>query len=146
MTNPSILVFDFNGTNIQFPSRKDIDITALALLAGEDRLGDRPLGLAILAEVVATSALKASEQFTKLIPSLMVIVGYGVAFYLLTIVLRTIPVGIAYAVWAGLGLVLVAIAGAIVYRQIPDLPAIIGMVLIVCGVLTINLFSKVSGH
>ncbi len=104
------------------------------------------LAIAIVAEVVATSALKASEEFTKLLPSLIVIIGYGVAFYFLTLTLRTIPIGITYAVWAGLGIVLVALVGAILYKQIPDLPAIIGMVLIVAGVATIQVFSKTIGH
>ena len=104
------------------------------------------LAIAIVTEVAATSALKASEEFTKLIPSLIVIVGYGVAFYLLTLVLRTIPVGITYAVWAGLGIVLVALAGAILYKQIPDIPAMIGMGLIVAGVVIINVFSKTISH
>ena len=104
------------------------------------------LAIAIVTEVAATSALKASEEFTKLIPSLIVIVGYGVAFYLLTLVLRTIPVGITYAVWAGFGIVLVALVGAILYKQIPDIPAIIGMGLIVAGVVIINVFSKTISH
>ncbi|MDX1604859.1 MAG: multidrug efflux SMR transporter, partial [Candidatus Competibacterales bacterium] len=77
--------------------------------------------IAIVAEVVATSALKATAGFTRLWPSLVVVVGYGCAFYFLSLCLRTIPVGVAYAVWAGLGMVLVALAGAVLYRQIPDL-------------------------
>ena len=104
------------------------------------------LALAIVAEVAATSALKASAEFSKLVPSLIVIVGYGVAFYLLTLVLRTVPVGIAYAVWAGLGIVLVAITGAILYKQLPDVAVVIGMGLIVAGVVIINVFSKTSVH
>ena len=104
------------------------------------------LAIAIVAEVVATSALKASEEFTKLFPSLLVIIGYGVAFYFLTLTLRTIPIGITYAVWAGLGIVLVALVGAILYKQIPDLPAMIGMVLIIAGVVTIQVFSKTISH
>jgi small multidrug resistance pump len=104
------------------------------------------LAIAIIAEVAATSALKASEEFTKLIPSLIVVIGYGVAFYLLTLVLRTIPLGIAYAFWAGVGIILVALLGAILYKQIPDLPAAIGIVLIVAGVVVINVFSKTVGH
>ncbi|NQU14131.1 MAG: multidrug efflux SMR transporter [Desulfobacteraceae bacterium] len=104
------------------------------------------LAIAIITEVAATSALKASQEFTKLIPSLIVVIGYGVAFYLLTLVLRTIPVGIAYALWAGVGIVLVAIIGAILYKQIPDFPAAIGIGLIVAGVVVINLFSKTIGH
>ena len=104
------------------------------------------LAIAIITEVAATSALKASQEFTKLIPSLVVVIGYGVAFYLLTLVLRTIPVGIAYAMWAGMGIVLVAIIGAILYKQIPDFPAAIGIGLIVAGVVVINVFSKTIGH
>jgi small multidrug resistance pump len=104
------------------------------------------LALAILAEVIATSALKASEQFTKIIPSAIVLIGYGVSFYLLTLVLKTIPVGITYAVWSGIGIVLIALIGAVFYNQIPDLPAIVGMGLILSGVLVIHLFSKTVGH
>lgn len=109
-------------------------------------MGHLYLALAILAEVAATSALKASQEFTKLIPSLIVVIGYGVAFYLLTLVLRTIPIGIAYALWSGVGIILVAIIGAILYNQIPDFPAVIGIVLIVVGVVVINVFSKTVGH
>ena len=104
------------------------------------------LALAILAEVIATSVLKASEEFTKLFPSIIVVAGYGVAFYFLTLVLRTIPVGITYAVWSGVGIVLITFVGAIFYKQIPDTPAIIGMGLIVLGVVVIHLFSKTVGH
>ena len=104
------------------------------------------LFIAIIAEVAATSALKASEEFTKLYPSLIVVVGYGVAFYFMTLVLRVIPLGITYAVWSGLGIVLVTIAGIFLYKQIPDIPAIIGMGLIVSGVVVINVFSKSISH
>ena len=104
------------------------------------------LAIAIIAEVAATSALKAAAEFTRLIPSLIVIVGYGVAFYFLTLVLRTIPVGITYAVWSGLGIVLVTIIGAILYKEIPDLPAVIGIGLIVAGVAVINIYSKTISH
>lgn len=104
------------------------------------------LAIAIIAEVTATSALKASEEFTRLVPSLIVVVGYGVAFYFMALVLRTIPVGVTYAIWSGLGIVLVAIVGVVLYKQTLDLPAIIGMGLIVAGVLVINLFSKAAGH
>ncbi len=104
------------------------------------------LFIAIIAEVAATSALKASEEFTKLYPSLIVVVGYGVAFYFMTLVLRVIPLGITYAVWSGLGIVLVTIAGIFLYKQIPDIPAIIGMGLIVSGVVVINVFSKSMSH
>jgi len=95
---------------------------------------------AIVSEVVATSALKASQQFTRFIPSLIVVLGYCISFYLVTLVLKTIPVGITYAIWAGVGIVLVALVGAILYKKIPDLPAIIGMGFISAGVVTINVF------
>jgi small multidrug resistance pump len=104
------------------------------------------LAIAIVAEVAATSALKASEEFTRPIPSLIVIFGYGVAFYLLALVLRSIPVGITYAIWSGLGIVLVTLVSVFLYRQIPDLPALLGMGLIVAGVVVINTFSKTVGH
>ena len=104
------------------------------------------LALAIFAEMVATSALKASEEFTKLIPSIVVLVGYGVAFYFMTLVLRTIPIGITYAVWSGVGIILIAVIGAIFYKEIPDLPAIIGMGLIIAGVAMIHLFSNTVSH
>jgi small multidrug resistance pump len=100
------------------------------------------LSIAILAEVAATSALKASAEFTRLIPSLIVVIGYTVAFYFMALVLRTIPVGITYAIWSGLGILLVAIAGAVFYKQIPDIPAMIGMALIIAGVVVINVFSR----
>lgn len=101
---------------------------------------------AILCEVIATSALKAAEGFTRLGPSLIVVIGYGLAFYCLSLTLRTIPVGIAYALWSGIGIVLIALAGWILYRQPLDLPAIVGMALIVAGVLVINLFSRTASH
>ena len=104
------------------------------------------LAIAIIAEVAATSALKASEEFTNLIPSIIVVVGYVVAFYFMTLVLRVMPVGITYAVWSGLGIVLVAIASIFLYKQTPDIPAIIGMSLIVLGVVVINVFSKTVSH
>jgi small multidrug resistance pump len=102
--------------------------------------------VAIVSEVVATSALKASEQFTKLTPSLIVIIGYCISFYLVTLVIRTIPVGITYAIWSGVGIVLVAVVGAILYKQIPDMPAAIGMGLIIAGVVIINVYSKTFVH
>lgn len=104
------------------------------------------LSIAIIAEVTATSALKASAEFTKLIPSLIVVIGYIVAFYFMTLVLRYIPIGITYAVWAGVGIVLVVIVGAILYGQIPDIPAVIGMGLIISGVVVIHVFSRTVGH
>lgn len=104
------------------------------------------LALAIVAEVVATSALKASDGFTRLWPSVTVAVGYALAFYLLSLVLRSIPVGVAYAIWAGLGIVLVALVGLVVYGQRPDLPAVLGMAMIVAGVVVIQLFSRFGAH
>ena len=104
------------------------------------------LSIAIIAEVIATSALKASEEFSQLVPSIIVVVGYGIAFYFLALVLRTIPVGISYAIWSGVGTVLIAIVAAIAFKQIPDTAAIIGMSLIVLGVVVINVFSNTAGH
>ena len=105
-----------------------------------------PLSIAIVSEVVATTAMKSSEGFTRLWPSLIVVVGYMVAFYFLSMTLKFIPTGIAYAIWAGAGIVLITLMGWIVHKQTLDLPAIIGMGLIVAGVLVINIFSKSSGH
>ena len=104
------------------------------------------LVVAVIAEVVATSALAASHGFTKPMPSLVTVVGYGIAFYLLSLILRTIPVGIVYAVWSGLGIVLIAAVGAIWFRQSLDLPAVIGLGLILAGVVVVNVFSKTVGH
>ena len=104
------------------------------------------LSAAILAEVVGTSALKSSEGFSKPWPSLLVVVAYGAAFFLLSLTLRTIPVAVAYAVWSGAGIVLIAVVGWVVFRQTLDLPAIIGIGLILAGVLVINLFSKTVSH
>ncbi|MBN15638.1 SMR family transporter [Pelagibacterium nitratireducens] len=100
---------------------------------------------AIVAEVIGTSALKAADGFTNLVPSIIVVVGYMAAFYFLSLTLRTLPVGIAYAIWAGLGIVLISIVGWVVFRQALDLPAVIGMGLIIAGVVIINAFSRV-GH
>ncbi|MBW2712203.1 MAG: QacE family quaternary ammonium compound efflux SMR transporter [Deltaproteobacteria bacterium] len=104
------------------------------------------LGLAIISEVIATSTLKSTEEFTRLWPSVIVMVGYTSAFYFLTLSLRSISVGIAYAIWCGLGIVLVAIAGTILYGQKPDLPAMTGMAMIIAGVAVIHLFSKTAVH
>lgn len=104
------------------------------------------LAIAIVCEVVATTSLKASESFTKLVPSLLVVAGYGGAFYLLSLCLERMSLGVVYAIWSGLGVVLVAAVGAVVYKQMLDLPAVIGMALIVAGVLVLNLFSKSVTH
>ena len=100
---------------------------------------------AILAETIGTTALQASQQFTRLAPSIVVVLGYGVSFYLLALALRTIPVGIAYAVWSGLGIVLIAAIGRIAFSQRLDLPAVLGIGLILAGILVIQLFSR-AGH
>lgn len=104
------------------------------------------LGGAIIAEVVATSSLKSSDGYTKLWPSLLVILGYAVAFYFLSLTLKAIPNGIAYAVWAGLGIVLISLAGWLVFGQKLNLVSMLGMGLIVSGVIVIKVFSKVSVH
>ena len=99
------------------------------------------LAIAILSEVVATSALKASAGFTRLYPSLRVVGGYALAFYFLSLTLRVIPVGIAYAIWSGVGVVLVCLLGWLVYGQKLDIAAGIGIALIVAGVVVLNAFS-----
>ena len=104
------------------------------------------LSLAIAAEVVATSALKSSEGFTRLWPSVLVVLGYGLAIYLLSHVLKAIPVGVAYAIWSGLGVVLITLVAWLVHGQRLDLPGMIGMGLIVAGVVVLNLFSSASVH
>lgn len=104
------------------------------------------LGLAIVGEVIGTSALKAAEGFTRLWPSLIVISGYAAAFYFLSLTLRSIPVGVAYAVWSGIGIVLISLVAFLLYGQRLDLPALLGIALIVAGVLVINLFSGLGGH
>ena len=104
------------------------------------------LAIAIAAEVVATSALKTSDGFTKAGPTMVVVLGYGVAFYFLSLALKSIPVGIAYAVWAGLGIVLVAGIAWLLHGQKLDAWALVGIGLIVSGVAVLNLLSKVSAH
>lgn len=104
------------------------------------------LSLAIIAEVIATSALKASQEFTKFTPSFVVVVGYLAAFYFMTLVVKVLPIGITYAIWSGLGIVLVSIAGSIFYKQTPDFAAIVGMTLIILGVAVIYLFSDSVDH
>ena len=104
------------------------------------------LTLAIIAEVIGTTALKASEGFSKPLPSVLVVLGYCAAFYFLSLVLKTIPVGIAYAIWAGMGIVLMAIVGILFFGQTIDFPAVIGLLLIISGVVVINIFSKSVGR
>ncbi|MAW80061.1 MAG: QacE family quaternary ammonium compound efflux SMR transporter [Parvularcula sp.] len=104
------------------------------------------LAIAIVAEVIATSALKASDNFSKMLPSILVIGGYGVAFNYLSLVVKELPVGMTYAIWSGAGIVLVALVSMAVYRQIPDLAAWAGMGLIIAGIIVLNLFSNMGGH
>ena len=104
------------------------------------------LGIAIVGEVVATSFLRASAGFTQLVPTIVVVVGYGITFYFFSLALQTIPVGIGYAIWSGVGIVLVSIIAYFAYGQSLDLPALIGIGLILAGVLVINLFSHSVTH
>ncbi len=104
------------------------------------------LTLAIVAEVIATSALKASDGFHHLAPSILVVGGYSAAFYLLGLTLRQIPVGIAYAVWSGVGTVLIAVIGVAVFRQKLDAAGVVGIGLIIAGVLVLNLLSRSGAH
>ncbi|MFC3608435.1 DMT family transporter [Stutzerimonas tarimensis] len=104
------------------------------------------LAIAILSEVIATASLKAVEGFSKPLPLLLVVAGYGLSFWMLSLVVRTLPVGIAYAIWAGLGIVLVSVAAAVLYGQRLDVPAMLGMALIVGGVVVIQLFSRSVTH
>jgi small multidrug resistance pump len=104
------------------------------------------LAIAIVAEVIATSALKASEGFTRTLPSVLVVAGYGIAFYMLSLTLRSIPMGVVYAIWSGAGIVLITLVGYFMFRQRLDLPALIGIGLIVAGVLVMQLFSKAAAH
>jgi small multidrug resistance pump len=104
------------------------------------------LGIAIVAEVIATSALRASEGFTRLVPALVVLLGYGISFYCLSLTLKSLPVGIVYAIWSGVGIVLITLVAIVMYRQVPDLAAVAGLSLIVTGVVVLNLFSKMQAH
>ena len=104
------------------------------------------LACAVLAETVGTSALQASQQFTRLWPSVLVVLAYGVSFYLLSVTLKVLPVGIVYAIWSGLGIVFIALIGYLVFRQALDWPAVMGMAMILGGILVIHLFSKATPH
>jgi small multidrug resistance pump len=101
---------------------------------------------AVLSEVTATTALKFSEGFTRLVPSIVVVLGYGLSFYLLSLSLKIIPIGVAYALWSGIGIVLTVIAGMLLWREPLDWARVTGIVLILGGILIINLFSKVAAH
>ncbi len=102
------------------------------------------LAIAIIAEVTATSTLKLSEEFTKPIPSLVVIIAFGISLYFMTLTLRTLPVGVMYAFWSGFGIILVTISGMIIYKQVPDLAALIGISLIIGGIVIISMYSKMQ--
>ena len=104
------------------------------------------LFVAIVSEVIATSALKSSEGFSRFWPSVIVVVGYGIAFYCLALTLRVIPMGVVYAIWSGVGIVLITIIAWVLFKQRLDPPALVGMGLIVAGVLVINVFSKSSAQ
>lgn len=104
------------------------------------------LSIAIVGEVIATSALKCSAGFTRIVPSAVVVAGYGVAFYCLSLALKSIPVGIAYAVWSGVGVVLIAVIAWLVHGQALDAWALLGIALIVSGVAVLNLMSRAGAH
>ncbi|ADV80872.1 DMT family transporter [Terriglobus saanensis] len=104
------------------------------------------LSIAILSEVIATSSLKASNGFTRLLPSIAVVAGYASAFFFLSRTLKFIPVGIAYAIWSGVGTIAIGIVGTYFYKQTLDRAAILGMALIVAGVIVLNVFSKSTAH
>lgn len=104
------------------------------------------LFFAVIAETIGTTALQASQQFTKPLPVVIVVLGYGCAFYLMSLTLRYMPVGIVYAIWSGLGIASIAIIARVVFGQRLDLPAILGMSLIIAGIVVIQLFSKTATH
>lgn len=118
---------------------KGVDMNALLLAYGL-------LGLAIITEVIGSIFLVKSEGFSKIFPSIMVVVLFSIAFYLLSQVIKTIPLSIAYAIWGGVGIVLTAIVGYVLFKQTLDGPAFLGIGLIVSGVAIINLFSQSTGH
>ncbi len=101
---------------------------------------------AIVCEVIGTSFLQQSQQFTRLVPTTLMAVFYGAAFFLLSITLKTLPMGVAYAIWSGLGIVLISVVGFVFFRQTLDLAAMIGLGLIIAGVVVVNVFSKTVGH
>lgn len=104
------------------------------------------LSISILAEVTATTALKASNSFTRLLPSLVVVTGYGISFYFLSLAIHRIPLGVAYAIWSAVGVVLISVAGALLFGQRLSAPVVTGMILIVAGVTVINVSSRNGIH
>lgn len=102
--------------------------------------------LAIVFEIIATTFLKKSEGFSKVVPSVITVTGYAAAFYFLSLTLKDIPVGITYAIWSGIGIVFITLIGVIAFKQVPDLPALIGIALILAGVIIINVYSKMGSH
>ena len=104
------------------------------------------LFFAVLSEVIATTSLKFSEGFTKLVPSIIVVVGYGLSFYLLSMTLKVMPIGIAYALWSGIGITLTVLLGKVIWNESLDWARVTGITLIIIGILVINLFSKATAH
>ncbi|WP_187430641.1 Multidrug transporter EmrE [Roseobacter fucihabitans] len=102
--------------------------------------------VAIIAETIGTTALQASQQFSRLWPSVLVVIAYGVSFYLLALALKFMPVGIVYAIWSGLGIVMISIIGFVIFGQHLDMPAVLGLSLIIAGILIIHLFSQSTSH
>lgn len=104
------------------------------------------LAVAIIFEVIGSSCIKASDGFTKLVPTVLTVLAFVICFYFFSLALKSIPLGIAYASWAGLGIILTSLVSIFIFKQTLDLPGILGMVLIISGVIVINLFSKSAGH
>lgn len=104
------------------------------------------LGIAIVSEVIATSSLKASDGFSRFWPSVLVVLGYGISFYCLSLTLKIIPMGVVYAIWSGVGIVLITLVGWFLFNQKLDLPALLGIGLIAAGVVVMNVFSNTMGH
>ena len=126
--------------------KKETILASQVLCHRESQLSYVYLAIAIVAEVVATSALKASQEFTRIGPSVLAVLGYGAAFYLMTLCLKTMSVGVVYAIWSGMGIVLIGLVAAVLYKEVPDLWGMVGMALIVAGVVVLNLLSNTTTH